>query len=249
MDLTKIPRLTIPENIKPYLPLLVGLLPETVTVKGKAIQFRTTLLKALSDGDLDTEDLLAFVLAYAGAPNAPVILPPNVQPIPVPPAPTAPVGGTSSPGLLSWIEECWHDWFKNDPLTTHPGEDSDWAEQGSPIHNQIVTGKRNLPPGGRARFMAEVAPAGSKLHPGIITHNFLVDGSLYQIRSDSGEPHQPFGDLAHVVRGDRWRAGEGWDVTIQFRAFSGPHPKTLTYWVTGEGGRESAPVSIKLAHV
>lgn len=250
VDFKNIPRLAIPDNIKPYLPLLVGLLPETVRVGGKVVLLRTTMLKAISDGDLDAEDLMTFLLAYAGAPNAPVTLPPTVTPVTLPapdPNPAVPPTAPTITGLLSWVEECWSDWFKDDPLTTHPGEGSDWAEGGSPIHNEIVTGKRNLPPGGRVRFMAEVPPAGSQNHPVPIAHVFEIDGKRYTVLSTSGEEQQPFGGLAHVVRGPRFRAANGWDVTIQFRAFPAP-AKTLTYWVQDENGRKSDPVTIGLAY-
>lgn len=153
-------------------------------------------------------------------------------------------------GIASWVEEAWHDWFRNDPLTTHPGEDSDWAEGGSPIMGEILSGKRPLPPGARVRFMAEELPAGSGAQGNyVIEHVFEIDGKEYAIRSDSGEADQPGAPLFNVVRGPRFRAGKGWDVAIQFHGFDGA-AKKLTYFARSAedpsiAGKE---VSLTLAH-
>lgn len=71
-----------------FLALAIPLLPEKVKIKGRLVNLRATVANAVSDGDLDADDALAFVVAYVS--GEPVSLPPSVKPVPVPP-PTDPV--------------------------------------------------------------------------------------------------------------------------------------------------------------
>lgn len=74
-----------------FLALAIPLLPEKAKVRGKMVNLRATLAAAVSDGDLDADDALAFVLAWVSGEQP--ALPPTVKPVPVPPPadPTPPV--------------------------------------------------------------------------------------------------------------------------------------------------------------
>lgn len=193
---------------------------------------------------VDLAELLAAILALltkskpeASQPPAPPSAPTQTPsaPVPVPRVTT---------GLTSWVEEMWHDWFKGVVAA-----DSDWLPGGTERLNAILSGEENAPPGVRVRFMAEELPAGSHeqgAYP--IEHVFELGGETFVVNSTSSEDDQPFGDLAHVVRGPRWRAGSGWDVTIQFRAWEG-EPRLLTYKVRSpeDSSLSSAPASFTIA--
>lgn len=172
-------------------------------------------------------DLGALIAALLEA-----ILKKHPGPTPAPSGPSAPTQTPTAPvpvprvttGLTSWVEEFWHDWFKGVVDDT-----SDWCPGGTPKFNAIMSGAEKAPPGVRARFMAEELPAGSGVQGAyVLEHVFDLGGQEFIVKSDSTEESQPFGELANVVRGPRWRKGQGWDVTIQFRAWSG-EPKLLIY--------------------
>lgn len=86
------------DQIKPFLPFLLPLIPEFVNVGGKKFPLRSTATKALEDGKFDEKDLVAALMAWVGAapaePAAPpvVVVPPAPPkpPVVVPPAPPEP---------------------------------------------------------------------------------------------------------------------------------------------------------------
>lgn len=192
-------------------------------------------------------DLTALIAALLEA-----ILKKHPDPAPVPNVPSAPTQTPTAPvpvprvttGLTSWVEEFWHDWFKGVVDDT-----SDWCPGGTPKFNSIMEGEENAPPGVRVRFMAEELPAGSGVQGNYtLEHVFNLAGKEYVVASDSTEENQPFGEFAHVVRGPRWRAGKGWDVTVQFRAWS-DEPKLLIYKTRSaeDHSLSSAPAQFTIA--
>lgn len=194
---------------------------------GRLVDTHALIDKIVADGKINEADLPIVIAMILGSPSAPKPAP--VPPVIVVPAPT-PTPGPSPAGrlfgLTCWVEEFWHDWFKG----TLPGEpNSDWAPGGSEMATKILNGEAALPPSGVARFMCEELPVGShKMGAFVIEHVFNLDGKEYIVRSDSNEDDQPFGELAHVVRGPRWRAGMGWDVMVKFKDWDGP--KQLSYF-------------------
>lgn len=77
------------DQIKPFLPFLLPLIPEFVNVGGKRFPLRSTATKALEDGKFDEKDLVAALMAWVGAAPAEPAAPPVVV-VPGPPAPPKP---------------------------------------------------------------------------------------------------------------------------------------------------------------
>lgn len=191
---------------------------------------------------VDINQLIALLLAFlnqdgGNSTGTPV----PVVPVPAPaPVPAPKLRG----GLTSWVEEFWHDWFRG-----VVDAESDWCPSGNRRFSLIMEGVQNAPPGVRARFMAEELPAGSGVQGNfVIEHVFKLGDETFIVRSDSDEGDQPFGDLAHVVRGPRWRKGFGWDVTIQFKDVA-PVARKLTYFVRSaeDPSLSSTPVTFVIA--
>lgn len=189
---------------------------------------------------VDINQLIALLLAFlnqdgGNSTGTPVPVVPVPAPVPIP---------KLRGGLTSWVEEFWHDWFKG-----VVDEESDWCPSGNRRFSLIMEGAQNAPPGVRARFMAEEFPAGSGFQGNfVIEHVFKLGDETFTVRSDSDEDNQPFGDLAHVVRGPRWRRGLGWDVTVQFKDVASVARK-LTYFVRSveDPSLSSAPVTFVIA--
>lgn len=154
--------------------------------------------------------------------------------------------------LESWVEEAWHDWFKG----TLEGEpDSDWAPGGGRTLSKILGGSENMPPGAVVRFMTGIAdPAGGPASVGTgrepIEHVWVVqDGNggtrEYVLRSDAADVQSVPG-LGHVQFGPRWRAGNGWDVTVRLAELK-PGPGKVTYHARGRTYESSPEVSFAMS--
>lgn len=65
------------------LPLLISRLPETEKIGGKIFRLRESVSRAVADGDIDTQDVIAWILEYMSLPVAVnPALPPAIKPVP-----------------------------------------------------------------------------------------------------------------------------------------------------------------------